>query len=61
MYLPHNPFQSMPKYIYQSANWPNFTWNDLGINLILGKVGPPWVEPVPKAFGMIMNQCVHTY
>ena len=28
----------MPKYIYQSAQWPHFTWNDLEINLILGKV-----------------------
>lgn len=28
----------MPKYIYQSAQWPHFTWNDLEINVILGKV-----------------------
>lgn len=28
----------MPKYIYQSEQWPHFTWNDHEINLILGKV-----------------------
>ena len=38
VYLPHKPLQIMPKYIYQSAQWPHFTWNDLEINLILGKV-----------------------
>lgn len=28
----------MAKYIYQSENWPNFTWNEQEIQVILGKV-----------------------
>jgi len=28
----------MQKYIYQSANWPHFTWNEQEIQLLLGKV-----------------------
>lgn len=28
----------MAKYIYQYKNWPNFTWNEQEIQLILGKV-----------------------
>ena len=28
----------MPKYIYQYANWRNFTWDELEIQSILGKV-----------------------
>jgi len=28
----------MAKYIYQYAQWPQFIWNDLEINVILGKV-----------------------
>ena len=28
----------MAKYIYQFENWPNFTWNEQEIQLILGKV-----------------------
>jgi len=28
----------MAKYIYQYEQWPNFTWDDTGINAILGKV-----------------------
>jgi len=28
----------MAKYIYQNNNWPNFTWNEQEIQVILGKV-----------------------
>ncbi len=28
----------MPKYIYQYQQWPNFTWNDKVIGVIVGKV-----------------------
>ncbi len=28
----------MAKYIYQYKEWPNFTWNDLEINELLGEV-----------------------
>lgn len=28
----------MPKYIYQYANWPNFSWDNEQIQVILGKV-----------------------
>ncbi|MBX2842215.1 MAG: Fic family protein [Flammeovirgaceae bacterium] len=28
----------MPKYIYQYPNWPNFTWDEKKIQVILGKV-----------------------
>jgi len=28
----------MAKYIYEYNNWPQFTWNDKSINVILGKV-----------------------
>lgn len=28
----------MPKYIYEYSTWPNFTWNEQKIQLILGKV-----------------------
>ncbi|MEN0004006.1 MAG: Fic family protein [Bacteroidota bacterium] len=28
----------MPKYIYQSPTWPNFTWDEPAIQLTLGKV-----------------------
>lgn len=28
----------MARYIYEYDNWPNFTWNDRQINVILGKV-----------------------
>ena len=28
----------MPTYIYQYEQWPDFTWNDKEINVILGKV-----------------------
>lgn len=28
----------MTKYIYQYSNWPNFTWNEKEVQVILGKV-----------------------
>ena len=28
----------MSKYIYQSESWPNFTWNEREIQVVLGKV-----------------------
>jgi len=28
----------MAKYIYQNTNWPNFTWNEQELQVILGKV-----------------------
>jgi hypothetical protein len=28
----------MATYIYEYDNWPEFTWNDKQINVILGKV-----------------------
>ena len=28
----------MAKYIYQYSNWPNFTWDEKKVQLILGKV-----------------------
>ncbi len=28
----------MVKYIYQYSNWPNFTWGEKEIQVILGKV-----------------------
>lgn len=37
MYLPHILFE-MAKYIYQYPSWPNFSWNDKGIQVSLGKV-----------------------
>jgi hypothetical protein len=28
----------MAKYIYQSPTWPNFTWKEAELNLLLGEV-----------------------
>ena len=38
MYLPQNKKQFIAKYIYEYENWPEFTWNDKQISVILGKV-----------------------
>ena len=38
MYLYRKEYIRMAKYIYQSANWPHFTWNEREIQVILGKV-----------------------
>ena len=38
MYLYRKEYIQMAKYIYQSANWPHFTWNEREIQVILGKV-----------------------
>lgn len=38
IYLPQIDKQIMVKYIYEYAQWPEFTWDDREISVILGKV-----------------------
>ncbi len=38
MYICSNYRNSMAKYIYQYKSWPNFTWNEKEVQVILGKL-----------------------
>jgi Fic family protein len=38
VYLPQNNELDMAKYIYQHQEWPNFTWDNKAISVILGRV-----------------------
>lgn len=37
LYLPQT-FKTLPKYIYNNSNWPNFTWQDKYISKTFGEV-----------------------
>lgn len=38
MYICRKTFQTVAKYIYQYEGWPDFTWQDKAISVVLGEV-----------------------
>lgn len=38
LYLPHQIIFTLAKYIYDSKDWPQFSWKDVEINAIFGEV-----------------------
>ncbi len=43
----------MANYIYQNNNWPNFTWNEKDVQVILGKIR----HLQGKIFGQVSALC----